>query len=255
MHLSVDIRHGFSTRSSATPAFNLDIGFTSTASAIALSGPSGSGKSTILNTIAGIVRPDAARIVLRDDILVDTTRSIFIPPWKRRIGYVFQDGRLLPHLTVHQNLLFGRWFSRNKNPSLDQGAIIDLLGIAPLLARRPSALSGGEKQRVAIGRALLAEPRLLLMDEPLASLDVERRQQIIPLIERIRDEIKIPIIYVSHDPAETQRIGKDIVAIADGRVASEQRTRTPHASDKNKVACLDTYRIRSRPIHSAASGT
>src|SRR5690606_1140392 len=138
------------------------------------------------------------RVALDDLVLLDSERGIFVPPHRRRIGYVFQEGRLFPHLSVRQNLLYGRWFapSGERREALDN--VVDLLGIAGLLERRPGSLSGGEKQRVAIGRALLASPRLLLMDEPLASLDEGRKGEILPYIERLRDQMRIPILYVSH---------------------------------------------------------
>jgi molybdate transport system ATP-binding protein len=152
--------------------------------------------------------------------VVDTERGIFVPVHKRRVGYVFQDGRLFPHLTVRQNLLYGRWFAPKPERHGELGRIADLLGIGALLDRRPAKLSGGEKQRAAIGRALLASPRLLLMDEPLASLDEARKAEILPYIERLRDESGVPIVYVSHSVAEVARLASAIVLVSAGSVAA-----------------------------------
>jgi molybdate transport system ATP-binding protein len=152
--------------------------------------------------------------------VVDTEHGIFVPVHKRRVGYVFQDGRLFPHLTVRQNLLYGRWFAPKTEPHVGLDAIADLLGIAALLDRRPAKLSGGEKQRVAIGRALLASPRLLLMDEPLAALDEARKAEILPYIERLRDESGVPIVYVSHSVPEVARLADTVVLMSEGSVAA-----------------------------------
>lgn len=212
--LQVDIEHRLG-------AFALDVHFATGGGLIALFGRSGAGKSSIVNAIAGLIRPERGRIAAGNTVLLDTERGIFVPAPRRRIGYVFQEGRLFPHLTVRQNLLFGRWFAPRAS-SVGGAArfdeVVDLLGIAPLLARRPGRLSGGEKQRVAIGRALLAEPRLLLMDEPLASLDAARKDEIFPYLERLRDASDIPIVYVSHAAAEVARLATTIVLVADGRV-------------------------------------
>ncbi|MFN3670907.1 MAG: ATP-binding cassette domain-containing protein, partial [Bosea sp. (in: a-proteobacteria)] len=166
-------------------AFESDGGLT------ALFGPSGSGKTTLVNIIGGLIEPDHGRVVVDGQVLLDTESGVNLPSHQRRIGYVFQEARLFPHLTVRQNLLFGRWFAPRLAPATTElDAVLDLLGIGHLLARRPAGLSGGEKQRVAIGRALLAKPRLLLMDEPLASLDEARKAEILPHIERLRDELR-----------------------------------------------------------------
>jgi molybdate transport system ATP-binding protein len=186
----------------------------------AIFGRSGAGKSSLLNMAAGLVRPDRGRITLDDDVLFDSARGVDAPTWRRRVGYVFQDARLLPHLSVRQNLLFGRWFARRADRRFDADEIVALLGLGPLLARAPQSLSGGEKQRVAIGRALLASPRLLLMDEPLASLDEERKQEVLPYIERLRDSFAIPILYVSHSLPEVLRLANAVALIRDGRVAA-----------------------------------
>ena len=154
-------------------------------------------------------------------MLVDTERGVFVPKHRRRIGYVFQDSRLFPHLSVRRNLLYGRWFARGDGgAAADLASVVDLLGIGPLLERRPDSLSGGEKQRVAIGRALLAHPRLLLMDEPLASLDEARRAEILPYIERLRDEAGVPILYVSHSVAEVARLATTVVILTEGKVTA-----------------------------------
>lgn len=186
----------------------------------ALFGRSGAGKTTIVNALAGLLRPDRGRIVVNGDVLFDAARGIDIPPERRGLGYVFQEGRLFPHYSVRGNLLYGskRSAAPRNGPSFD--AVVDLLGIKDLLARRPVDLSGGEKQRVAIGRALLASPRLLLMDEPLASLDAPRKEEILPFIERLRDELKLPVFYVSHEMDEIMRLADLLVLLGDGKVAA-----------------------------------
>ena len=151
-------------------------------------------------------------------MLFDGRAGVCVPPHRRRIGYVFQEGRLFPHLTVRQNLLYGRWFTPRSERRTGVELVVDLLGIRPLLERRPGRLSGGEKQRVALGRALLADPRLLLMDEPLASLDAARKEEILPYIERLRDQTRIPMVYVSHSVPEVTRLASTLVVLSDGRV-------------------------------------
>jgi molybdate transport system ATP-binding protein len=209
--LEVDIAHRLA-------AFELDIHFRTGRGLTALFGRSGAGKTSVVNAIAGLIRPERGRIVVDGSVLIDTERGIRAPAHRRRVGYVFQEGRLFPHLTVRQNLLFGRWFARDSAPASGLDDVVDLLGIAPLLDRRPGRLSGGEKQRVAIGRALLASPRLLLMDEPLAALDAGRKDEILPYLERLRDQASVPIVYVSHSVAEVTRLANTIVLISDGRV-------------------------------------
>jgi len=201
-------------------AFALDANFASDGGLTALFGRSGSGKTSLINAIGGLIHPDHARIVVGDEVLTDTDRDIFVPRHRRRTAYVFQEGRLFPHLTVRQNLLYGRWFTRPLQRHGDFGQVVDMLGIGPLLRRRPALLSGGEKQRVAIGRALLASPRLLLMDEPLASLDEDRKAEILPYIERLRDETRLPIVYVSHSIAEVARLASTLVILSEGRIAA-----------------------------------
>ena len=199
-------------------AFQLNAAFTGSGGLTALFGASGSGKTSIVDLIGGLSRPTKGRIVLDGAVLVDTAAGIFVPSHRRRIGYVFQDARLFPHMTVARNLRYGRWFTPPRERYADIDRIVELLGIGALLERRPDALSGGEKQRVAIGRALIASPRLLLMDEPLASLDDARKAEILPFIERLRDELSIPIVYVSHSVGEVARLASDIVVMGGGRV-------------------------------------
>ncbi len=184
----------------------------------ALFGRSGAGKSMLTHVIAGLLRPDRGRVSVSGETLYDSERGIDVPAHRRRVGYVFQDGRLLPHLTVRHNLLYGRLFRRGDGGFVDLHQVVDLLGLEYLLERRPAHLSGGEKQRVAIGRALLANPRLLLMDEPLAALDVHRKGEILQYVERLRDEVKIPIVYVSHAIEEVVRLADTVVVLSDGEV-------------------------------------
>lgn len=186
----------------------------------ALFGPSGSGKTSLVNIVAGLIRPDHGHVVVDGEVLVDTDRGVFVPSHRRRIGYVFQEGRLFPHLTVRQNLLYGRWFAPRADRGDDLDHVVDLLGIGALLDRRPGLLSGGEKQRVAIGRALLSSPRIILMDEPLASLDEARKAEILPYIERLRDESRVPIVYVSHSVSEVARLATTIAVLSDGRITA-----------------------------------
>ncbi|UVK36296.1 molybdenum ABC transporter ATP-binding protein [Mesorhizobium sp. AR10] len=204
--------------------FGIDASFESAGRLTALFGPSGSGKTTLINMIAGLIRPDKGRVQVDGRVLVDTDAGLFVPKHKRRIGMVFQDARLFPHMSVASNLRYGRWFTPTAERYADMDAMVELLGIGHLLDRRPAKLSGGEKQRVAIGRALLASPKLLLMDEPLASLDEARKAEILPYIERLRDETRIPIVYVSHSIAEVARLASDVVVLAQGNVAASGPT-------------------------------
>jgi len=198
--------------------FALDVAFETRARVVALFGPSGSGKTTLLNVIAGLIRPLAGSVRVDGRVLIDTESGAFVPVHRRRIGYVFQDARLFPHLSVRANLAYGRWFAPVPERYADPAEVVALLGLRPLLDRRPATLSGGERQRVAIGRALLASPRLLLMDEPLASLDAARKAETLPYVERLRNELSIPIVYVSHSRDEVDRIAEEVVGIDDGRV-------------------------------------
>jgi molybdate transport system ATP-binding protein len=204
-------------------AFALDAAFEAAGGVTALFGRSGSGKTTLVDIVAGLVRPGRGRVVLDGETLVDTTAGRFVPPHRRRVGYVFQESRLFPHLDVSANLLFGRRLARATERASDTVAfddVVGLLGIGHLLARRPAGLSGGERQRVAIGRALLARPRLLLMDEPLAALDEARKAEILPFLERLRDRGGVPILYVSHALPEIVRLADRVVVLEAGRVVA-----------------------------------
>jgi len=194
--------------------------FTSETGATALFGPSGAGKTTVANMIAGLLRPDRGRIALDDEVVFDAAARIVVPVWRRRIGYVFQEGRLFPHLSVKHNLDYGRWMGGHAADPAAFAHAVELLDIGHLLDRRPGKLSGGERQRVAVGRALLMRPRLLLLDEPLASLDEARKAEILPYFERLRDEAKVPMIYVSHDAAEVKRIASRVVRLDGGKVTA-----------------------------------
>jgi molybdate transport system ATP-binding protein len=191
--------------------FSLDVQFDAPAGVTAIFGKSGSGKTTLVNAIAGLTRPDAGRISVYDKVLFDQVARVNVPVAQRRVGYVFQDARLFPHLSVQRNLTYGG--------NHDAARVIDLLGLGPLLDRRPAGLSGGERQRVALGRALMCDPQILLMDEPLAALDAPRKAEILPYVERLRDETRVPIIYVSHDVSEVARLATTIVVLDVGRVA------------------------------------
>ena len=212
MTLQIDIAH-------RQGGFDLQVAFAAPPGLTVLFGPSGAGKTTVVNALAGLLRPDRGRIAVGGRVLVDTAAGVFLPPHRRRIGYVFQEGRLFPHLTVRQNLAYGRWFAPRGAAREDMDRVIEMLGIGPLLARRPGALSGGERARVAIGRALLSAPGLILADEPLAALDEPRRAEILPYFERLRDQAGVPILYVSHSTAEVARLATTVVALRHGRVA------------------------------------
>ena len=211
MTLTVEARHRLGS-------FRLDGAFTSESGVTALFGRSGSGKTSMIRIIAGLTRPEEGRVQLDGEPLTDTAKGIFVPRHRRRFGYVFQEARLFPHLSVRSNLTYGRWFAPKTGGASDFDRVIDMLGIEPLLGRSPAKLSGGERQRVAIGRALLSSPRLLLMDEPLAALDDARKAEILPYLERLRDETQIPIVYVSHSIAEVARLASQVVVMRDGRV-------------------------------------
>lgn len=199
--------------------FRLEIDITGVASGVtALFGPSGAGKTTIVNMVAGLQRPNHGRISVNGFRLFDEARGIDLPPEKRRIGYVFQDGRLLPHLSVRSNLTYGMRLTPVERRFVKFDSVVELLGIGHLLDRRPARLSGGEKQRVAIGRALLTSPALLLMDEPLASLDASRKDEVLPFIMRLGREFAIPILYVSHAMDEIINLAAHMVLINDGRL-------------------------------------
>ncbi|MDF1804086.1 molybdenum ABC transporter ATP-binding protein [Thalassovita sp.] len=212
MSISVNISHDFG-------AFRLNAAFEAGPGVTALFGRSGSGKTTLINAVAGLLTPQSGRISVGTRPLFDSRTGTNVPVHKRRVGYVFQDARLFPHMTVAQNLRYGQRFARR--PALPRQDVIDMLGIGSLLARHPTALSGGEKQRVAIGRALLSAPEILLLDEPLAALDAARKDEILPYLERLRDTARMPILYVSHAMTEVARLADTLVLLQDGTV---QRT-------------------------------
>jgi molybdate transport system ATP-binding protein len=198
MSLAVRLRHRFTS-------VQLDVSFeVPTPGVTVLFGPSGSGKSTIISAAAGLLRPDECRIVLDDQVLGDTASGVWLSPERRRMGLVFQDARLFPHMSVMTNLRFG--LRRTTPGPVRFDDVVDLLGIGGLLERRPHTLSGGERQRVAIGRALLAQPHLLLMDEPLASLDSARKAEIMPYLTRLKTALKLPILYVTHSLEEVAQL-------------------------------------------------
>lgn len=195
LHLDIDLRRG---------SFAREVRIIASQRVVALTGPSGAGKTSVLNAIAGLVRPRAGRIEINGRVLFDSAARIDVPVHRRRVGYVFQDARLFPHLDVARNLAYGSHHEGADAFAL--GQVVELLGIAPLLKRRPANLSGGEAQRVAIGRALLSQPALLLFDEPLSALDEARREDLIPWLQRVRDEVRLPMLYVSHTSDDVRRL-------------------------------------------------
>jgi molybdate transport system ATP-binding protein len=201
--------------------FTLDAAFTGEGRVTALFGPSGSGKSTILRMIAGLLKPDEGRIVLAGRVVFDSALGVDLAPRLRRVGLVFQDGLLFPHMSVRQNLLYGSWARRAKR-SAAFDATVGILDLGGLLDRAPRHLSGGERQRVAIGRALLSEPAVLLMDEPVAAIDQERRAEILPYLETLTREYPIPQLYVSHALDEVDRLAQQIVLLREGQVVSNE---------------------------------
>lgn len=213
MTLEVDVKRRLGS-------FAIEAGFASEPGITALFGRSGAGKSSIINMISGLLKPESGHIEVDGRVLFDRARRINVAPRKRRIGYIFQEARLFPHLKVRRNLLYGRRFTPAGERFVEFEPVVELLGIGHLLEQRPPMLSGGERQRVAIGRALLASPRLLLMDEPLASLDEARKNEILPYIERLRDQFQLPIVYVSHAFEEVMRLADRLVVMADGQVAA-----------------------------------
>jgi molybdate transport system ATP-binding protein len=210
MSFSVELRHRFAS-------IQMDIAFEVPSPGVTvLFGPSGSGKSTVINAAAGLLRPDTCRIAVDGQVFADTGAGVWLPPERRRAGLVFQDSRLFPHMSVATNLRFG--MRRVAPGAIGFDDIVGLLGIAPLLDRRPHTLSGGERQRVAIGRALLAQPHLLLMDEPLASLDAARKAEILPYLIRLKTALSLPVVYVTHALDEIVRLADSLVLIEAGRV-------------------------------------
>lgn len=203
-------------------AFQLDASFGFSAPGVtALFGHSGAGKSTIIHAIAGLIQPDEGRIIIGGETLLDSAQGLCVPAPERRLGVVFQDARLFPHLNVKTNLLYGQRRAKEKPDINEIEHIVTLLGLERLLERKPRSLSGGERSRVALGRALLMHPRALLLDEPLSALDAARKNEILPYLERVRDESKIPILYVSHSMDEVARLADQIIVLHEGRVIAE----------------------------------
>jgi molybdate transport system ATP-binding protein len=200
--------------------FSLSASFESEGRVTGLFGASGAGKTSLINVIAGLLKPDRGTIVVDGETLDDAAAHVHVPPFRRRVGYVFQDARLFPHLDVRQNLDYGRRMNALADDAAARARVTDLLDIGHLMDRRPGKLSGGERQRVALGRALLSKPRLLLLDEPLGSLDEGRKVEILPYLVRLRDEAGIPMVYVSHDAAELRQLATQIVVLQQGRVTS-----------------------------------
>ncbi|SMP28466.1 molybdenum ABC transporter ATP-binding protein [Shimia sagamensis] len=211
MSVEVHIRQGFR-------GFDLDVRFEAPVGLTVLFGSSGSGKTSVINAVAGLSKPKKSRVVVNDAVLSDSAAGVWVPTHQRSLGYVFQEGRLFPHMSVRKNLMYGNGLAKARPEVASFDQVVDILGIAALLERRPSELSGGEKQRVAIGRALLARPKLILADEPLAALDEPRKAEILPYFERLRDEFSLPILYVTHSIAEVARLATTVVALKEGKV-------------------------------------
>jgi molybdate transport system ATP-binding protein len=218
--MKVDIQHQLGD-------FRLNVSFLGARNGItALYGPSGAGKSSVIQMVAGLRTPDHGYIRLNDVCLFSSKERINLPPEQRQIGYVFQDSRLLPHYSVLSNLNYGRQLVKESERFIEFDPVVSLLGIGHLLKRRPMDLSGGEKQRVAIGRALLSSPSILLMDEPLNSLDTARKRELLPFIRQVCNTFKVPILYVSHSPSEIQQIADDVVVLQDGQVTESGKPNT-----------------------------
>lgn len=200
--------------------FSIEAAFESQGRVTGLFGTSGAGKSSLVNMIAGLLRPDRGAISIDGKVMDDAEAATHVPPHRRRIGYVFQDARLFPHFSVRGNLDYGRRMNGLPHDQAAEQRIVDLLGIEPLLDRRPGALSGGERQRVAFARALLGRPTLLLLDEPLGSLDGERKAEILPYLIKLRDEAGVPMVYVSHDVGELRQLASHVVVLKRGRIAA-----------------------------------
>jgi molybdate transport system ATP-binding protein len=216
-------------------ALRLSVRFEAASGVTALFGPSGAGKTSVVNMIAGLLTPDRGSIAIDDDVLFDAAGGINVPPYRRRIGYVFQEGRLFPHLSVRQNLDYGRRMSGRERTASEFDRIATLLDIGRLLDRRPRMLSGGERQRVAVGRALLMRPRLLLLDEPLASLDGGHKREILPYLVRLRDDAGVPMVYVSHTAAELRRIATSVVWLDAGRVTASGGLELLDEADRDAI--------------------
>jgi len=201
-------------------ALAIEARFDSAGGVTALFGPSGAGKTSIVNIIAGLLRPDRGTVALNGEALDDTVAGVHVPPHRRRIGYVFQDARLFPHLSVRENLDYGRRMNGLAIDGNETGRILQLLELEDFLDRRPGKLSGGEKQRVALGRALLSKPQLLLLDEPLGSLDEERKAEILPYLVRLRDQSAVPMIYVSHSADEVRMLATQVIHLQQGQIVA-----------------------------------
>ena len=199
-------------------AFEYAVRFFSDAKVTALFGVSGAGKSTIIDAISGIIRPENGKIVVGETVFFDASSRLNLAVRRRRVGHIFQESRLFPHLSVQQNLTYGRWAGRRSRQAASFGDVVALLGLEALLKRRPDSLSGGERQRVAIGRALLSDPRVLLMDEPLAGLDFQRKSEIMPYLRLLADESGVPVVFVSHHLDEVAELADYLVLMARGRV-------------------------------------
>jgi molybdate transport system ATP-binding protein len=198
-------------------SFLLQVRFRADAPVVGVFGRAGDGNSSLINAIAGVTRPRKGHVRVNEMTLFDSDAHVDLPPPARRVGYVFQDALLFPHLSVDANLRYGHRLRKAAARFIEPGRVIDVMGLAALLQRKPDTLSGGEKQRVAIGRALLAQPAILLLDEPLASLDVPRKTEILDYIERLRDEFRIPIVYVSHSVPEITRLADTVVVLSEGK--------------------------------------
>jgi molybdate transport system ATP-binding protein len=197
----------------------IDVAFQSDENGItALFGPSGAGKSSIINMVAGLQKPDSGTVFIRERCLFDSARGINLPPEKRKIGYVFQEDLLFPHLSVRGNLLYGRRRDQSGDEGVNVDQVVNLLGIRDLLSRKPKNLSGGEKQRVAFGRAVLSNPDILLMDEPLASLDDARKEEMLPFIKDLNARFGIPVVYVSHSLEEILTLTNHVIRLANGKI-------------------------------------
>jgi molybdate transport system ATP-binding protein len=222
----------------AYPGMRLNVAFdVPSACVTALFGPSGAGKSSVISAVAGLLRPDHAQVELDGQVIADTANAIWQPPEHRRVGVVFQDSRLFPHMSVLTNLRFG--LRRAPPGAIGLDDVVGLLGIRPLLDRRPRSLSGGERQRVAIGRALLAQPRLLLMDEPLASLDAERKAEILPYLAELKTALRLPILYVTHSLEEVVRLADQVVLLEAGQVTARGSLQAITARGDLKLAQRD----------------
>ena len=215
--------------------FSLEAAFESNGRVTGLFGSSGAGKSSLVNMIAGLLRPDRGSISINGEVMDDADAGIHVPPYRRRIGYVFQDARLFPHFSVRGNLDYGRWMNRLSRDPKAMERIVDLLGIEALLDRRPGALSGGERQRVALARALLGKPKLLLLDEPLGALDAERKAEILPYLIKLRDEAGVPMVYVSHDVGELRRLATHVVVLKRGHIVASGGTEVLTSPDDDSA--------------------